>query len=338
MITSLVTGLSGQDGRYLARALAARGDRVVGTVSNPARYEGSDGHAEAARDGVEVVALDLRDTNAVRPVVEAVRPDRVYHLAAMSSVAEAWRDPLTCARVNAMGTIALVAAMRDLVPEARLVNASSSEIYAQAEDGRLGETSPFGPRNPYGAAKLHAHLTVAQAREAQGMHGSNAVLFGHESPIRPPRFVSRKITSTLARIAAGSDETLHLGNIDVERDWGHAEDYVEAMMLIGEAEAAGDYIVATGELLSVRDFVTEAAAALGLSLTWQGSGLEERAMHEGRTVVAIDPQFFRPVDTVAASGDIARMGELGWTPGRRGRDIAREMALADQELNAHTVA
>ena len=314
--------MTGQDGQYLSRALVAQGERVVGTTTAIEKRRMED---------VELFQLDLSDVERVRAIIAEVRPDRVYHLAAMSSVADAWREPLLCAQVNALGTIALITAMGQLVPNARLINASSSEIYAASLDGKLTEDSPFGPRNPYGAAKLHAHLAVQQARVANTLFAANAVLFAHESPLRPPTFVSRKITATLARIASGKDDVLLLGNVDVERDWGHAEDVVEALIKIGNAEAADDFIVATGQRMSVRRFVEVAAEAVGLPVEWEGEGLNLLGVSRGRRIVTIDERLIRPVEAPAAWGDSSRIaGRLGWFARYSGADVAREMMEAER--------
>lgn len=329
---ALVTGVSGQDGAYLARALLKDGMAVFGTLR-----EGTN-EPEALRSlgleaAVELLLVDLGDEASIRAAVDRARPHEVYHLAASSSVAASWSDPVGVADTNALGTIRLLAALRETVPEVRLVNASSSEIFAHRPGEAADEDTSFAPSSPYGAAKLHAHLAVRQQREAHGLHAANAILFNHESPLRGPRFVTRKITMALARIAQGADEVLALGNIDAARDWGDAEDYVEAMMRMARAATPCDYVISTGTAMRVRDFVEAAAGALDLSITWKGKGLEETGHADGRCILRIDPQFFRPMEAEAMVGNAGRVArELGWRARSDARDVAIRMALADRDL------
>lgn len=328
--TALITGVSGQDGSYLAKALHAEGVHITGAFrpgTTDFKIEGSELFTGSGE--LHCVELDLTDPAAVASLVKAVHPDEVYHLAAVSSVTASWDEPFENAKINALGTVCLLDACVKNVPKARFVNASSSEIFALSEASVISENTAYAPASPYGAAKLHGHLFVQHMRSARSYHASNAILFNHESPLRPPTFVTAKIAETLARIAKGSRETLRLGNLHARRDWGHAQDYVDALIRMARAETAEDYIIATGQTLSVREFVDAVAGEFELKLVWSGDGLHECGKVANRVVVEVCPSLFRPVDPTQMRADPSKAHDrLGWIANRSGIDVAKDMARA----------
>lgn len=335
---ALVTGITGQDGAYLAELLLEKGYEVHGlrrraSMFNTARIDHliKDVHEE----GVSFFLHhgDMTDTSSLVSVVEKVAPDEVYNLAAQSHVAVSFEQPEYTANSDALGTLRLLEAIRllGLTDSIRYYQASTSELYGKVAESPQSETTPFYPRSPYGVAKLYAYWATVNYREAYGLHASNGILFNHESPRRGEHFVSRKITRALARIVLGVQETLYLGNLYAKRDWGHAKDFVEAQWLILQAPEPGDYVVATGVQHSVKDFVNRAAERLELNLHWEGRGSEERALDDqGKCRVAIDPRYFRPseVDTLLGDASKARH-ELGWTPKIEFAELVAEMVDSD---------
>lgn len=320
MGTALVTGITGQDGGYLAEQLVAAGHRVHGTVLGADR-DGVPGHLAALGDAVELHAADLARPEQLAALVDRVQPDAVFNLAGLSSVAASWDDPVTTFDVNARAVLALLEHLhrrrRDGGPEVRFVQASSGEVFAGAGPEPITEQSRISPVNPYGTAKAAAHLAVGMYR-ARGLHASSLVLFNHESPRRPDRFVTRKITRGVAAIAAGRSDVLTLGNLDVSRDWGWAPDYARAMVLAAGAERADDYIVATGRPHSLRDLVAAAFAEVGIP-DW------ERFLRS-------DPALVRPADAEVLVGDSTRLRErLGWAPSVGFEEMVAAMVRADVE-------
>ena len=345
MKTAFITGVTGQDGSYLAEFLLGRGDyRVIGLVrrsstANTERLE----HLPAFLDDSNLVLHygDLTDAVSLVRLLEKVQPDEIYNLAAMSHVAVSFEIPEYTADAGALGTLRLLEAIRvlGLKDKTRFYQASSSELFGLIQETPQRETTPFYPRSPYACAKLFAYWITVNYREAYGFYAANGILFNHESPRRGMNFVTRKITRALSRIHLGLQDCLCLGNLDARRDWGHALDYVEAQWLILQQAQPEDFVIATGEQRSVRDFVTAAAGELGLEITWHGAGLEETGIDQhGRALVRVDPGLFRPAEVDSLLGDSAKAREkLGWRPrisfGELVGDMMRnDLAKARQEL------
>jgi GDPmannose 4,6-dehydratase len=347
--TALITGITGQDGAYLAEFLLGKGYIVHGikrrtSLFNTDRidhlYEGPD----VADRRLILHHGDLTDSSSLVHVMQQVQPDEVYNLGAQSHVAVSFEEPEYTANSDAMGTLRLLEAIRilELAGKTRFYQASTSEMFGLVKETPQKETTPFHPRSPYGVAKVYAHWITVNYRESYGMFACNGILFNHESPIRGETFVTRKITRALARIVLGLQDCLYLGNLDARRDWGHARDHVRAMWLMLQQSAPEDYVVATGEQHSVRDFVDAAAAELGVGIDWKGAGAEEvgvadkvDASHQtklaaGQTIVRIDRRYFRPaeVDTLLGDATKART-KLGWRPEVRFPELVAEMVRDD---------
>ncbi|MGB3134254.1 MAG: GDP-mannose 4,6-dehydratase [Candidatus Macondimonas sp.] len=336
---ALVTGITGQDGMYLAELLLAKGYEVHGikrraSLFNTDRIDHlyQDPHTKDRR--LILHYGDLTDaTNLIR-VVQEVQPDELYNLAAQSHVAVSFETPEYTANSDAMGTLRLLEAIRilGLEQKTRFYQASTSELYGKVQAIPQDETTPFYPRSPYAAAKLYAYWITVNYREAYGLHASNGILFNHESPVRGETFVTRKITRALARIKLGLQERLYLGNLDALRDWGHARDYVEAQWLILQQDTPDDYVIATGEQHSVREFVDCAAAELGIHLRWEGEGVAEQGIdpRSGRCLVAVDPRYFRPTEVETLLGNPAKAKQrLGWAPRVSFAELVAEMVRED---------
>jgi GDPmannose 4,6-dehydratase len=336
---ALITGITGQDGAYLAELLLGQGYEVHGVKRrsssfNTARIDHlyEDPHQQDRRFTLHYG--DMTDaTNLIR-IVQEVRPDEIYNLAAQSHVQVSFETPEYTANADGLGTLRLLEAIRILGLErtTRFYQASTSELYGLVQETPQRETTPFYPRSPYAAAKLYAYWITVNYREAYGIHASNGILFNHESPIRGETFVTRKITRAVAAIRLGLQDTLWLGNLDARRDWGHARDYVEGMWRIVRHDAPGDYVLATGETNSVRRFVELAFAETGRSVVWQGRGVEEtgRCAETGATLVRIDPRYFRPTEVDLLLGDATKAREtLGWRPHCDLAQLVREMVAAD---------
>ena len=335
--TALITGITGQDGAYLAEFLLGKNYRIHGirrrtSLFNTRRidhlYEGHDPQAQLI-----LHHGDMTDTSSLVQVMRKVQPDEVYNLAAQSHVAVSFEEPEYTANSDALGTLRLLEAIRLLGMEklVRFYQASTSELFGMVQEIPQRETTRFYPRSPYAAAKLYAHWITVNYREAYGMFACNGILFNHESPNRGESFVTRKITRGLARIRWGLQQCLYLGNLDAKRDWGHARDYVEAQWLILQQPVPEDFVVATGEQRSVRQFVELAAAELGMEIRWAGHGVEERGYDSnGRCVVSIDPRYFRPTEVETLLGDASKArAKLGWTPRTSFEDLVREMVRED---------
>ena len=336
---ALVTGITGQDGAYLAELLLEEGYEVHGikrraSLFNTERIDHL--YQDAHEAGVRMMLHygDLTDaTNLVR-IVQQVQPDEIYNLAAQSHVAVSFETPEYTANADAIGTLRLLEAIRLLGMErrTRFYQASTSELYGKAAHSPQNEATPFYPRSPYGTAKLYAFWITVNYREAYGLYACNGILFNHESPVRGETFVSRKITRGLARIAVGLESCLYLGNLDARRDWGHARDYVRAQHLILQQAEPDDYVIATGTQHSVREFVEAAASELGQQIHWEGRGVDERGMdaRSGRVLVRIDPRYFRPNEVDSLLGDASRArAKLGWSPTVTFAELVREMVAAD---------
>lgn len=335
---ALITGVTGQDGAYLAEFLLEKGYIVHGlkrraSLINTARIDHlyQDPHEENKRFILH--HADMTDSSSLIHVIQQFQPDEIYNLAAQSHVAVSFEQPEYTANSDGMGVLRLLEAIRilGLSHKTRLYQASTSELFGLVQETPQKETTPFYPRSPYAVAKLYAYWMVVNYREAYGMHASNGILFNHESPIRGETFVTRKITRGLARIKLGVQDCLYLGNFNAKRDWGHARDYVEAMWLMLQQDQADDYVVATGEQYSVRDFIAAAARELGMAITWKGEGLEEKGYDaNGRCIVAVDPRYFRPTEVETLLGDASKARKiLGWAPRITFQDLVAEMARED---------
>jgi GDPmannose 4,6-dehydratase len=356
MKRALITGITGQDGAYLAEFLLEKGYEVHGikrraSLFNTDRVDHlyQDPHAPDRRFILHYG--DLTDaTNLIR-VIQEVQPHEIYNLGAQSHVQVSFETPEYTANADALGTLRLLEALRilNLKDHTRFYQASTSELFGKVRQTPQTETTPFYPRSPYGVAKLYAYWITVNYREAYGMYAVNGILFNHESPIRGETFVTRKITRAATRIALGLQDCLYLGNLDARRDWGHAKDFVRMQWMMLQQEQPDDYIIATGEQHSVREFVERAFAALGMELRWQGSGIDEHGiiarLHPidapwhglrpaaGTCVVAVDPRYFRPTEVDTLLGDPSKAKEqLGWTPQISFEELVTEMVQADLEL------
>lgn len=338
---ALITGITGQDGAYLAELLLQKGYEVHGikrraSLFNTDRIDHlyQDPHEKDVR--MILHYGDLSDaTNLIR-IVQQVRPDEIYNLGAQSHVAVSFETPEYTANSDALGTLRLLEAIRivGLTNTTRFYQASTSEMYGKVQQIPQTETTPFYPRSPYGAAKVYAYWITVNYREAYGMYACNGILFNHESPLRGETFVTRKITRGLARIKQGLQECVFLGNLDARRDWGHARDYVRVQWLMLQQAAAEDYVIATGEQHSVRKFVELAAAQLDMHIEWRDSGVNEHGIdtQTGRTVVRIDARYFRPTEVDTLLGDASKARQrLGWQPETSFADLVKEMVSADLE-------
>lgn len=337
---ALITGVTGQDGAYLAEFLLDKGYEVHGIKRRSSLFNTDrvDHLYQDPHDSGRRFVLhhgDLTDATCLIRIIQQVQPDEIYNLAAQSHVAVSFEEPEYTANADALGTLRLLEAIRILGREkiTRFYQASTSELYGQVQATPQDETTPFYPRSPYAVAKLYAYWIVVNYREAYGLYACNGILFNHESPVRGETFVTRKITRALARIHLGLQERLYLGNLDARRDWGHARDYVEAQWLMLQQDAPEDLVVATGEQHSVRDFVDAAATALGMTIEWRGTGVDEQGFDDqGRCIVSVDPRYFRPTEVETLLGDATRAREkLGWTPRTSFQALVAEMVAADLE-------
>lgn len=339
---ALITGVTGQDGAYLAEFLLARGYEVHGIKRRSSSFNTEridhlyqDPHASDVR--LILHYGDLTDaTNLIR-IVQSVQPDEIYNLAAQSHVAVSFETAEYTANADAVGTLRLLEAIRilGLEKKTRFYQASTSEMFGRVQESPQRESTPFYPRSPYGVAKLYAHWITINYREAYGLYACSGILFNHESPIRGQTFVSRKITRGLTRIDQGLEECLYLGNLDARRDWGHARDYVRAQWLMLQQPAPVDLVIATGEQHSVRDFVVRAGAQLDMHIEWQGTGLNEQGVEtkSGRVVVKVDPRYFRPTEVDSLLGDSSKArAALGWKPEISFDQLVEEMVRSDLEI------
>ncbi len=335
---ALITGVTGQDGAYLAEFLLEKGYEVHGIKRRSSSFNTEridhlirDRHEEGVRFYMHYG--DLTDaTNLIR-IIQNIQPDEIYNLAAQSHVQVSFDTPEYTANTDGLGTLRLLEAMRilDMGEKTRLYQASTSELYGKVVESPQNETTPFYPRSPYGVAKLYGYWICRNYREAYGFFASNGILFNHESPLRGETFVTRKITRGLARTKLGLDRCLYLGNLDARRDWGHARDFVEAMWLILQHPHSDDFVIATGEQKSVRDFIELAAAEFDMQIRWEGEGIDEKGYdQDGKLVIEIDPRYFRPTEVDTLLGDPTKAKEqLGWTPKTSFADLVAEMARDD---------
>ena len=349
--TALITGITGQDGACLAEFLLNRDYEVHGikrrsSLLNTARIDHlyQDPHSENPR--LILHYGDMTDGSSLQRVIHAVKPDEIYNLAAQSHVAVSFEEPEYTADSDALGALRLLEALRSLGMEktCRYYQASTSELFGLIQETPQKETTPFYPRSPYGVAKLYAYWITVNYRESYGMYACNGILFNHESPLRGETFVTRKLTRGLARIAYDLEDCLYLGNLDARRDWGHARDFVEAMWKMLQQDEPRDYVIATGEQYSVRDFANRAAAAIGIELEWRGEGQSECGviasvldpeikLIPGDVVIRIDPNYYRPAEVETLLGDASKArAELDWSPRISFDELVREMALHDLQL------
>jgi GDPmannose 4,6-dehydratase len=337
---ALITGITGQDGAYLAEFLLRKNYIVHGlrrrtSLFNTRRIDHLiEGYCEST-GRFFLHHGDMTDTSSLVHIIEKTRPDEVYNLAAQSHVAVSFEEPEYTANSDALGTLRVLEAIRILGmhKQVRFYQASTSELYGLVQETPQRETTPFYPRSPYGAAKLYAYWITVNYREAYGMFACNGILFNHESPIRGESFVTRKVTRALARIRCGIQKCLYLGNLNSKRDWGHARDYVEAQWLMLQQSSPDDFVIATGEQHSVREFVDIAAQELGIKIRWVGTGVEERGLDAtGQCIIAIDPRYFRPTEVDSLLGDPSKAREkLGWVPHTTFFELVSEMAREDLE-------
>jgi GDPmannose 4,6-dehydratase len=341
---AMITGVTGQDGAYLAEFLLAKGYAVHGVKRrsssfNTARVDHLYHDLHEKGLPFRLHYGDVTDaTNLIR-LVQEIQPTEIYNLAAQSHVQVSFETPEYTANADALGPLRLLEALRilGLDKTTRFYQASTSEMFGKVEESPQRETTPFHPRSPYGVAKLYGFWITVNYREAYGIHASNGILFNHEGPTRGETFVTRKISRAVAAIRAGHQETLYLGNLDAQRDWGHARDFVEGMWLILQQDEPDDYVLATGESHSVREFVEEAFAQTGCRIEWRDSGSDEHGIDakSGKTLVAIDPRYFRPAEVDRLLGDASKARErLGWRPKHSFAEIVREMVEADIALIA----
>lgn len=345
---ALITGVTGQDGAYLAEYLLGKGYTVHGVKRrsssfNTARVDHlyEDPHVENVRFLLHYG--DMTDSTNLIRLMQQIRPTEIYNLAAQSHVAVSFESPEYTANADAIGVLRLLEAIRILGLEkiTRFYQASTSELYGLVQEVPQKETTPFYPRSPYGVAKLYGYWITVNYREAYGMHASNGILFNHESPIRGETFVTRKITRSIARIEVGLEETLYLGNLDAKRDWGHARDYVEGMWKIVQADTPDDYVLATGETRSVREFVEVALSEVGRKIEWRGGGVDEVGIDPktGKVVVRIDPTYFRPTEVDLLIGDATKAHQkLGWKPTVSFLQLVKEMVQSDLAMAKRDVA
>ena len=354
---ALITGITGQDGSYLAEFLLEKGYIVHGIKRRASSFNTSridhiyqDPHVENAR--FKLHYGDLSDTSNLVRIIQQAQPDEIYNLGAQSHVAVSFESPEYTADVDAMGTLRLLEAIRILGLErkTRFYQASTSELYGQVQEVPQKESTPFYPRSPYAVAKLYAYWITVNYREAYGMYACNGILFNHESPRRGETFVTRKITRGLANILQGLEECLYMGNIDALRDWGHAKDYVRMQWLMLQQDQPEDFVIATGQQYSVRQFIEWTAEELGMALHWQGSGVDEVAIWTNppanadavsgeRVVLRIDPRYFRPAEVETLLGDPSKAKKkLGWTPEITAREMCAEMVAHDlQQAKQHAL-
>ena len=341
MKKALITGITGQDGAYLAEFLLAKGYEVHGikrrsSLFNTARIDHlyEDPHNPSPR--LVLHYGDLTDSSSLIHIVQKVQPDEIYNLGAQSHVQVSFEQPEYTADADALGPLRLLEAIRILGLErkTKFYQASTSELYGLVQEIPQKETTPFYPRSPYAVAKMYAYWICVNYREAYGIYACNGILFNHESPLRGETFVTRKITRGLARIKVGLQQQLFLGNLSARRDWGHARDYVEMQWLMLQQDKPQDFVIATGDQYSVREFVQRCAQLLDLDLRWQGSGVDEKAFDaNGNIVVAVDPRYFRPTEVETLLGDPSKAKrELGWTPRTPFNDLVREMVESDLNI------
>ncbi len=333
MKVALITGITGQDGSYLAELLLETGYEVHGIVRRSSLINTH--RIDPIYNDIKLHYGDMTDAGSIIQIIQKVKPDEIYNLAAQSHVKVSFELPEYTGTVDGLGTLRILDAIRILGMEnnVRIYQASTSELYGKVQEVPQTETTPFYPRSPYGVAKLYGYWIVKNYREAYGLHASSGILFNHESPRRGETFVTRKITQGLSRISVGVQDVLYLGNLDAKRDWGHAKDYVEAMWLMLQQDEPDDYVIATGEQHSVREFVELAAPLFGLDIEWVGEGLDEKGVDKttGRSIIEVSEKYFRPTEVDSLLGDATKAKEkLGWEPKTTFKQLVEDMCIYGQ--------
>ena len=340
---ALITGITGQDGSYLAELLLEKGYEVYGIMRRKSVVDY--GNVEHIKDKIHFIYADMTDTISLITAMKISQADEVYNLAAQSFVATSWEQPLATADIDALGVTNMLEAIRTVKPEARFYQASTSEMFGLVQAIPQTETTPFYPRSPYGVAKLYGHWITKNYRESYDLYACSGILFNHESERRGKEFVTRKITDAVARIKLGVQDHLELGNMDSKRDWGHSKDYVKAMWLLLQQDHADDYVIATNETRTVREFVEVAFGHVGIEIEWEGTGVDEIGKDKatGKTIVKVNPQFFRPAEVDILLGNPAKAEkELGW---KREisfsqlveRMVKNDLALVEKEIKVKAI-
>jgi GDPmannose 4,6-dehydratase len=337
---ALITGITGQDGSYLAELLLDKGYEVHGIIRRASSFNtGRIDHLYKDRHETGVKMFlhygDLTDSSNLNRIIEKIHPDEIYNLAAQSHVQVSFEVPEYTAEADGLGTLRLLDAIRETGVKSRFYQASTSELYGKVQEVPQTETTPFYPRSPYGAAKLYAFWIVKNYREAYGLHASNGILFNHESPRRGETFVTRKITMAAVRISRGLQQCLYMGNIDAKRDWGYAPDFVEMMWMMLQQDKPDDYVVATGEMHSVREFIEQAFGHVGIEVAWEGEGVKETGKNKatGDVIVRMDPRYYRPAEVDQLLGDPSKAKkQLGWEPKVKFAELVKIMTEGDLRL------
>ena len=340
MKKALITGITGQDGSYLAEFLLNKGYEVHGikrrsSSINTDRIDHLYQDPQKENRNFILHHGDLTDSTSLLRIIKDTQPDEIYNLAAQSHVAVSFEEPEYTANSDALGALRILEAIRilSLQNKTKYYQASTSELYGNVCETPQNERTPFYPRSPYGVAKLYAFWITVNYREAYGIYACNGILFNHESPVRGETFVTRKITRALARIKLGSQEKLYLGNLNAKRDWGHAKDYVEAQWMMLQQDQPDDFVIATGKQYSVRDFINIASKYLGMKIEWKGNGLDEIGSHDGKIIIEVDPKYFRPTEVETLLGDYTKAKEkFNWSPKISFEQLVKEMVEEDLKL------
>lgn len=338
MKTAIITGITGQDGAYLSELLLQKGYTVYGTYRRAAstNFWRIEELGISDHPNLHLVEYDLTDLSSTIRLIDRAKPEEFYNLAAQSFVGVSFDQPITTAEITGVGVLNILEAIRIINPKIRFYQASTSEMFGKVQEIPQRESTPFYPRSPYGVAKLYAHWMTINYRESYDIFGTSGILFNHESPLRGQEFVTRKITNSVAKIKQGTQEVLELGNMDAKRDWGYAKDYVEGMYLMLQADEPDTFVLATNRTETVRDFVKLSCSAVGIELEWKGSDEEEVGIdtNSGKTIVKINPQFYRPAEVELLIGDPAKAKEvLGWEPKTSLEDLCKMMVDADLRRN-----
>ena len=335
MKKALITGITGQDGSYLTEFLLEKGYEVFGIVRRASMFNRHRIEHLHNNKNLKLHYGDLTDSSNLNRILEKVEPDEIYNLAAQSHVGVSFEVPEYTAEVDAVGTLRFLDAIKDSHLNTKFYQASTSELYGKVQEVPQTEKTPFYPRSPYAVAKLYAYWIVVNYREAFNIHASNGILFNHESPRRGENFVTRKITLGVAKIKAGKEDTIFLGNLDSKRDWGYAPDYVRMMWMMLQQDVPDDYVVATNEMHTVREFVEKSFLVSGVDVVWEGSGDKEigRDKRSGKIIVAVDPKFYRPTEVEQLLGNpLKAKQKLGWEPKVKFEELVEIMTKADLEL------
>jgi GDPmannose 4,6-dehydratase len=326
---ALITGITGQDGSYLAELLLQKGYEVHGIIRRASQINTD--RIDHIYDSVSLHYGDLTDSSNLINIIEQIQPDEIYNLGAQSHVKVSFEMPEYTSQVDAIGTLRILEAVRLLGANSKVYQASTSELFGDVKETPQKETTPFHPRSPYGVAKIYGYWITRNYRESYGMYACSGILFNHESPRRGETFVTKKITKGLCRIQNGLQDCIYLGNLNAKRDWGHAKDFVYAMWLMLQQETPDDYVIATGQQHSVRDFVEESAPYFGMKIVWQGNGLDEIGVDEntGKVVIKIDPRYFRPAEVETLLGDASKAKQkLGWEPKILFKQLVEDMCVS----------